>query len=399
MRKTIKLFVAILTVCLAFSLGVQSMSINQSIPNTALCMAQKPTQGLISYGDEAVVAVSTNSAPQILPFLKRLFGKNTTKPQTEQSLKPQKFVYVGGKPLGFTINSKGVVVVGVCEVETQNGKVCTITEGEILPGDVLVALNDTEIVGAKSIAEFLRNTYTGGGAKAKLLRDEKFVFATIYPAKDELTNEYKLGLWIRDNSAGVGTLTYVEEDGSFGALGHAVCDLDTGSAIPVSKGNVYRCNVIGVEKSKAGKPGELRGLFIKNSSQLGSIDKNTTNGVFGKIENKDFVSSLGQKVAVAQKGELKMGKATLITTISGTTPKEYDIEIIKTSYTNQSKQHCFVVRISDPILLENTGGIVQGMSGSPILQEGKLVGAITHVFVNDASKGFALHIDQMLNEK
>lgn len=357
---------------------------------------QQPTRDLILINQEEVVSVSSQTE---IPFFDKIFGKKSKKDEALDTTKvftpPQK-VYIGGIPLGFTISAKGVVVVGVSSVETIQGNMETCDIGDIKEGDILLSLESKQVIGAKSISEFFNKEYKGGEVKVKILRGDTEFETKIHPAKDSLTGEYKLGLWIRDNSAGVGTLTYVKKDGSFGALGHAVCDLDTGVVLPVDTGNIYRCNVIDVEKSKAGKPGELRGLFLKNSVAIGEISDNTNQGVFGVDMDKKIIKSLGDEVEVASSNEIKMGDAYIRTTISGNTPIDVEIEIIKTSYINHHKQNSFVIRIKDKNLLEKTGGIVQGMSGSPIIQNGKLIGAVTHVFVNDATKGFAIDINEMI---
>lgn len=384
------LFILTLVICALF-FGVPN--------NSATCFAvNKPTQDLIIIDKEDVVQVS-NSVD--FPLFDRIFGKkenNEGKSINDVSKSEDMRVIVGGIPLGFTIYTHGVIVVGISEVETNVGKVNTIVNGDVEPGDVLLTLNNVEVNSADDISNYLR-TYTGEGQiVAKIKRGEIFKNIDIAPAIDSLTGEYKLGLWIRDNSAGVGTLTYVKTNGRFGALGHSVCDIDTGVIMPIEKGNVYKCNVVGVEKSKAGKPGELRGLFLKNGTPIGTLKSNTNVGVYGKIEDKKTINALGGEVEVANANEVKMGAAVLRTTIDGSKATDYNIEIVKTSYINHSGQNSFVIKITDDRLLNATGGIVQGMSGSPILQNGKLIGAVTHVFVNDASRGFAIHIGEMIKD-
>ena len=365
--------------------------------NYCFAASNKPTQDLIIINQEDVIEVSSNLD---LPLLDRIFNKKdkTDNIKNDTTTVASQRVFVGGVPLGFTIHTQGVVIVGVGEVETNIGKVNTVVNGGIEPGDILISLNDTEVNSAEDISRFLRTYSSGSVLNAKIKRGGSVICFEIVPVIDYLTNEYKLGLWIRDNSAGVGTLTYVKSDGNFGALGHAVCDIDTGVIMPIEEGNVYKCNVVGVEKSKAGKPGELRGLFLKNGTPIGELRSNSKSGVYGTISDKKIIGSLGGEVAVADSSEVKMGPAILRTTIDGASPADYNIEIVKTSYINHNNQNSFVIKITDEKLLNATGGIVQGMSGSPILQNGKLIGAVTHVFVNDATRGFAIHIGEMIND-
>ena len=209
---------------------------------------------------------------------------------------------------------------------------------------------------------------------------------------------YRLGLWIRDNAAGVGTLTYVRQDNfRFGALGHPVCDIDTGKIMPVSGGNIYKCSIVGFNKGVRGNPGELRGLFLKSGVSVGELDNNNNFGVYGKI-NEEYVKAMGvEPMMVGFRDSVKTGKAKILSTIDGGKPEEYEIEIIKLNYQSESDKKSMVLRITDERLLNSTGGIVQGMSGSPIIQNGKLVGAVTHVFVSDPTKGFGVYIDWMID--
>ena len=218
------------------------------------------------------------------------------------------------------------------------------------------------------------------------------------PVKELGSDEYKIGLWVRDNAAGVGTLTYIRQDNlRFGALGHPVCDIDTGRVLPVSGGNVYKCNIVGYNKGTRGNPGELRGLFLRNGIEAGTLDNNNDYGVYGTI-NEQYLDLLGIKpVEVGFRDVVKTGKAKILSTIDGGVPEEYDIEIIKLSNQRKCDKKSMVIRVTDKDLIEKTGGIVQGMSGSPIIQNDKIVGAVTHVFVADPTKGFGVYIDWMID--
>ena len=306
-------------------------------------------------------------------------------------------VYVGGYPLGFTLECEGVVIVGTSDVLTQTGAVNPTAQSNILAGDVLTKIENETVYGAQMIEELINNESSAGKSLTVEINRNGMVFTTtINPALDVATGKFKLGLWIRDNAAGVGTLSYVRQDNNrFGALGHPVCDIDTGAILPIDKGSIYACNIIGVSKGERGKPGELRGLFLKGGEKIGSLDNNTNYGVFGVMEQNVNLNTT--PILTASRDETKIGDAQIRCTVDGTEPQYYDIEIIKINKSNSKDQKNMVIRITDEDLLNTTGGIVQGMSGSPIIQNNKLIGVVTHVFVSDPTKGFGTFIDNMIN--
>ena len=323
--------------------------------------------------------------PKIGDILKSLFKKND-KIETAKNENVQ--VYLGGYPLGFTISCSGVVVVAISNE----------TATDIKEGDIINKVEDIKISSAEQILQIINSeTFKGEKIKLTVTRKNKVFETTIKPVYDKILNIFKLGLWIRDNSAGVGTLTYVRADNKrFGALGHPVCDIDTGACLPVSSGNIFKCNIVGLKKGMRGNPGELKGLFLRNGSVLGALDKNNEFGVYGKFSNDIIGLSDSKLVSVASRNEVKSGKAKIRCTIDGTTPKEYDIEIVKTYFQSEESTKSMFIRVTDKELLAKTGGIIQGMSGSPIIQNGKLVGAVTHVFVSDPTKGYGVYADWMI---
>lgn len=342
-------------------------------------------------------AVSTCSyyakALSLKDFIHSIFGNQTS---TQQTNMPN--VYLGGIPLGFTLDCNGVVVIAVGEVHTQNGVVHTIISGQVNVGDVITHINNTAITSVQIIEDQMK-LQEGSNTKITLDildKDLSSKKAEILPAKDIITNKYKLGLWVRDNSAGVGTLTYVREDNlRFGALGHSVCDIDTGRRLPLLKGDVFKCNIIGVQASKKGSAGELKGLFLRNGTKIGCVDKNINCGVFG-VADKQLVDLLSTKLQMASKDKVKTGRASIFCCVEGSACKEYSIEIIKTTRRSKDDNKSMIIRIIDEELINKTGGIVQGMSGSPIVQNGLLVGAVTHVFVSDPTKGYGIFAQTML---
>lgn len=324
--------------------------------------------------------------PSIKNIFKSLFKKDN---ENKESLRDKIYVYLGGQPLGFTIKCSGVIVVAI-----SNDSLSGVKEG-----DIITKIEDIEVNCMEDISMLINSeTFAGKVLKLTYLHDGLENTTIIKPIFDEKLGVYKLGLWIRDDAAGVGTLTYIRKDNfRFGALGHPVCDIDTGNVLRVKDGNIYRCNIVGYKAGEKGNPGELKGLFLRNGSVLGSLDTNNKFGVYGKFSQK-LVSKLNTtEIEVAERSEVKSGKAQIRCTIDGVEPKYYDIEIVKTYFQSSKENKSMFIRVTDKELLSKTGGIVQGMSGSPIIQNGKLVGAVTHVFVSDPTKGYGVYADWMID--
>lgn len=317
------------------------------------------------------------------------------------SAKKSEYVYVGGMPIGMTIASKGVIVIGVTDIITENGNISPSRAAGLENGDVLTEIAGEEIQGVTSLDRIINSPENcGQNLKLKYIRKNKERITEITPALDVSSGRYKLGLWIRDSAAGIGTLTFIKETKngySFGALGHPICDPDTLTVVPVRSGDIYRCNVVGIKRSEKGAPGEIKGVFLKEGKRLGEIKKNNKFGVFGSMNERLINPLFPKPIEVCPRRAVKPGKAKIVTTV-GDEVKQYDIEIIKTNYQRSSEEKSMVIRVVDSELLQKTGGIVQGMSGSPIIQNGKLVGAVTHVFINDPTKGFGVYLDWMINE-
>lgn len=300
-------------------------------------------------------------------------------------------VYLGGIPLGFSINTKGLIVVGKNKILGQKGG-----KNPFQTGDIIVEINNIVIEEASDITKILGGPLSDEiSIKIKRNGQDKEIIAV--PQYDESTNEYKLGLWVRDDAQGIGTLTFVTKDGKFGALGHSICDYETGVEIPVKDGGIYECNLVGINKAEKRKTGELRCLFSQSKNSIGDINLNSRSGVFGETENIDELVDINKTATIGSRMLVKLGKAKIVSSVSGIR-EEYDIEIIKTKYQPKSCDKSFVFRVIDKRLINLTGGIVQGMSGSPIIQDGRIIGAITHVFLNDATKGYGIYLDWMLEE-
>ncbi|MDR1940607.1 MAG: SpoIVB peptidase [Clostridiales bacterium] len=303
-------------------------------------------------------------------------------------------VYLGGAPLGISLSADGLIVTGKNDVITKTGIVSPSAKTGIMNGDVLTYIDGVKINRPEDIAAALKNN-DGRAVRLKLRRGVTEYEETIRPVEDSLTGVRRLGLAVKSDLLGIGTLTFVNDDGRYGALGHQIVDAETGIK-DLNAGEIYDCSIIGIIRGERNKAGELRGLINKNEGPLGTIDKNGSFGIFGQSERR-LIDGL-EKIPVGGKYSVKPGKAQIRTTIAGNIPRLYDIEIIKTSFQNGKNEKGMIIRVTDAELLEATGGILQGMSGSPIIQEGKLVGAVTHVFINDPTKGYGMYIDWMLNE-
>ena len=304
-------------------------------------------------------------------------------------------VYVGGIPLGFSLKTKGVIVVGENSVQTEDGSKITIKNKPIKSGDILYKINGTIIEEVDEIPVLLEGS-SGERTILTIIRDDKEMEIEVIPELDVSADVYKLGLWVRDDASGVGTLTFVNsENNRFGALGHPITDYETGVEVPVLEGKIYKCSLIGITKGERGKPGELKCLFMQGDNYKGTVDTNCAYGVYGDAVKLDSLIDNNLSVDIGSRMCVRPGKAKLVSSISGVR-EEYDIEIIKASYQPKSSDKSMVIRVTDSRLLALTGGIVQGMSGSPILQDGKLVGAVTHVFLSDPTKGYGVYVDWML---
>lgn len=300
-------------------------------------------------------------------------------------------VYLGGIPLGIKIGGNGLLVTGFNTVLTKNGKINPFANSLVSIGDVLESVNNVRVKTAKELSEALNSmgktvelTFNKGGQEI-VLKTEVL--------DDLISGEKQLGLKVKEDVLGIGTLTFVDYQKRFGALGHHVVDGETGAIGQLKSGEVVSSVILGSTKAKNKTAGHLNGLI--SEKKLGTIDKNTNFGIYGNADI-DLVRGLN-KIEVASRSDIKMGKAQILSTIDGTKPKLYDVEIVKLTRQNTPSERSMIIRVTDKELIAKTGGIVQGMSGSPIIQNGKLVGALTHVFLSDAKKGYGIYIDWMLN--
>ena len=301
-------------------------------------------------------------------------------------------LYLGGFPAGFTLNTKIVEVVGICDVITVDGMMSPARNSGIQTGDIIESINGIKVESATDINKIIDEDYKKysiaidrGGAKMTL---------DICPVKDFSTGNKRIGVLVKDTISGIGTVTYIDkENNKFASLGHPVADIKN-NLIEINGGTVYNCLIYDVKKGVKGTPGELHGAF-ENNSILGTAKINCSCGIYGDLS--DYYDT--SKLIPVEKGSIKdasIGKACIYTTLRGNSVKKYDISIVKTDRDNKDNRN-FVIKIEDKELLAIAGGIVQGMSGSPIVQNGKIVGAVTHVFVNDPTRGYGISIDNMLS--
>lgn len=307
-------------------------------------------------------------------------------------------VGLGGIPIGVRVSSDGVIVVGYSEIEINNNKEESPGKlGGLEIGDVILKINNIEVYNATDLLKIIKES-DSGLLKMDILRHNQNLTKTIQ-CKKEHDEDYKIGLWVRDSTAGVGTMTFYDPlSGKFGALGHPITDCDTNEPFLIKKGDILNSSIISVRKGEKGSPGELRGVFVNEDNPCGDIERNTQSGIYGKIEKKNTLNEKCTLIPVGFRNEITTGKAKIITTIDENGPQEYDIEIEKLMDQNSPDSKSMVIKITDAKLLGKTGGIVQGMSGSPIIQSGKLIGAVTHVLVNKPDTGYGIYIEWMLQD-
>ncbi len=296
-----------------------------------------------------------------------------------------------GEPFGIKLLSEGVMIVGISDVKTENGTFSPARYSGLSEGDIIISI-DGKTVSSNSDVSNIISESNGRTLEIVATRDNQTMHLLLTPVYSKVTNLYQAGMWVRDSTAGIGTITYYDaQTGCFGGLGHPVCDVDTGNIIPLSSGKVCSVTITDVVKGESGVPGELCGCFSEPGN-FGTLDANTTSGVFGILSSNP---SDNKAIPMAMRQEIHTGEAYILSTVDGSSPKKYDIQIEKIDMKNSENGKNMVIRITDTELLSRTGGIVQGMSGSPIIQDDKIIGAVTHVFVNDPTKGYGIFIDEM----
>lgn len=303
----------------------------------------------------------------------------------------ESFVIPCGQPIGIYLKSDGVLVIGTGKIIDENGNEQNPAYGIVKSGDYLMAVDGEPMENKEELVAYMKGN-KGETVVLSVRRNKEIISVKVTPAKDA-DGSFRLGIWVRSDTHGIGTLTYTERNGKFGALGHGISDVDTGGVLEIKDGLLYPAVIHHVIKGTMGQPGSLSGTInYRDGREIGSVYKNCESGVFGKMELENIPKNPPIPVGFSQ--DMTTGPAVILSGFTGSV-KEYAIEIIKLDTSNKNTKS-MVIQVVDEELLNLTGGIVQGMSGSPILQNGKLIGAVTHVFVNDPEKGYGIFIENML---
>jgi stage IV sporulation protein B len=366
--------------------------------------ADVDSSGVVSLGGETLAEATGMQSPLVIQPVGsgdatielKLFGVSVK--TVKVSVSEERMVIPGGQSIGVTLFTRGALVVGITGIELENGTtVNPAREAGMLPGDVITRINGTEVSSAADLTKLVNAAE--GNLDITVDRSGRTMDFSIQPVRDYSDGKLRLGLWVRDDTAGVGTLTFIDPNTRwFAGLGHAITDIDTGSVLSVRKGEIYFSEIIQINKGESGIPGEIQGFFSSASGNMGHIVKNTDYGIYGTLMEGVNLAKFPEPIPVAHRDEVELGEAEIISTIDHEGARSFSCEIVKLSDQSFPGQKGIVIRITDAELLDRTGGIVQGMSGSPIVQNGKLVGAVTHVFVNNPTKGYGLYADWMLEQ-
>lgn len=308
----------------------------------------------------------------------------------------KRYVNPIGRTIGLKLYTDGVLVVGMSEIDGEDGnKYIPYQNSGIKEGDMIQEINGQEINNTETLINIVNNS-GGNEISIKYERNGESIYTEMQPIKGN-NGTYMLGLWVRDAAAGIGTLTYYEEaTGRFAALGHGITDVDTGNLLNISKGELVTTQIISIVKGIKGKAGEIRGI-IEGGQKIGEIGRNTEIGIYGKVTNLEFIDSIKmEEIEVANRNEIKTGNAKIICQIENGKVQEFDIKI-KKLYKNSKNNKSMLIEITDEELINKTGGIIPGMSGTPIIQDNKFIGAITNVLLNSPTEGYAIFADMMID--
>ena len=317
-----------------------------------------------------------------------LFGKIKVKEINVDILNEIKVIPVG-KLIGLKLYTSGVLIVGMSEIKSNENI-------DIKEGDIIYAVNDIEVETIKELKKII-NESNGNELKIKTSRNGNIITSRILPIKKD--NEYQIGLWVKDAATGVGTITFYEKNSNrFAALGHGIVDSDTGNLIKIENGKLITTEIISIKKGEKESPGEIRGTIV-NQEEIGEVEKNTMFGIYGNITYLNRLNiNLKNEYKVATRDEIKEGNAKILCCVENNKIEEFEIEIKKKYVNNNENNKSMLIEIKDKSLIEKTGGIIKGISGAPIIQDGKFIGAVTHVFVSDATMGYGIFGDLMIKE-
>ena len=370
------------------------------------CLKNIPNELNVRYGekiDSKIFGVSYKSTDAAIPVGKTFFNFANSKnfkaflfnllPIKKIQIKRFKNirVYPGGYAFGVKLLTSGVMIVDMQNVETEHGDKLIGIKAGLKRGDIITKVNGVKIHNNKQFKKIVSEC-EGNTLNLEIKRDDRKIEKEIKPEFSKKFNKWQIGCWVRDSSAGIGTITFNTKEGIFGGLGHPLCDADTGKIFPVCVGDITRASIQKVKRGNSGDPGELCGYFTGDDS-IGQIVSNVGCGLYGKFK-KPITEH--EEVEIGLKQDIKKGPAKIYCTVQGEKPEEFAVNIESVNFNDENKN--MVIKIVDSELISKTGGIVQGMSGSPIIQNGKLIGAITHVFVNDSTKGYGVFAETMIEE-
>lgn len=322
-----------------------------------------------------------------------LFGFLPFKQVGIQVIEDQELIPVG-VPIGIYVKTDGILVIGVGDFKGQDGANHSPSKYVLKTGDYIQKLNGEPVMEKDDFIDCIEGC-DGSEQIMTVERDGQSFDVRVKPVRDQ-NGDYKLGLWVRDNAQGVGTLTYIDSQGNFGALGHGINDVDTSTLMDMDDGTLYQTEIVSIRKGTVGNPGEMTGMIVYSDDRiLGDITENSARGIFGRSNEKLLEMSTGAAMPIGLKQEIVKGSAQILCTVDGTA-KYYDIQITDIHLDHDNVNRGIELTVTDPALLEITGGIVQGMSGAPIIQNGKFIGAVTHVLVQDSTRGYGIFIENMV---
>lgn len=422
-REKYRLFLKILfSGSLVFFLLFLKFYFSVMIPDHVLISVEQETpwcvqiplfDGTISTDSEEVVLLDTSNIPAdkvhiqsrdvvriqagekgVYSLEYKLFGWLPVQKVDVEVIEPRN-VTPCGTSVGIYLKTDGILIIGTSEIENAQGIKENPAENVVQSGDYIVAVNEQEVETKEMLSQLIQESQ-GEDLCLSVRRNGEIFPVRIKPVMTQ-TGEYRLGIWVRDDTQGIGTLTYMDDEGNFGALGHGISDTDTREVVEVQEGGLYSTSIKGITKGTDGNPGTLSGIICYGEDYyLGEIEKNCQCGIFGRLTETCQKSIQGDVYPVGYSQEVHTGEAQILSNISGS-PVYYKIEIERINrFSTDNKE--MVLKITDQDLLELTGGIVQGMSGSPIIQDGKLVGAVTHVFVNDPARGYGIFVENMMKQ-
>lgn len=350
-------------------------------------------KGAVTIDCSRPVTMKADSLSSDYQMMVKLFGFLPFKQVDIQVIEDQELIPVG-VPIGIYVKTEGILVIGVGEFDAGDGVKHSPAKYILKSGDYILALNGESVMEKD---DFIKRIEDGNGEEVVLTlkREDKTMDVKVKPVQNA-SGAWKIGVWVRDNAQGVGTMTFIDADGNFGALGHGINDVDTSTLMDMDDGTLYQTEIVSIKKGSNGTPGEMTGMIVYSEDRiLGDINYNSIQGIFGICNQKAMNLATEKPIPIGLKQEIKIGSAQILCTVDGT-PQYYDVQVTAVHLDHDNVNRGIELKVTDPDLLKITGGIVQGMSGAPIIQNGKFIGAVTHVLVQDSTRGYGIFIENML---